>query len=181
MEQDQAVAAAIQMCSESKGCSFTPDNKSYELFFRIADETAEAQLKQADQGDGQPTEGLRGKTDEFAGSPLIDGQKQTNILLGQLIAEIQGLRATITGSDIQKIAPPAEEDAEEEESKAAEDTEAEEVEQEEKSADAEDDDQVDEDAQKHIRLRQSRLDNVRQQIENHIQKLNTLEPYVQGQ
>lgn len=90
-EQDQAVAIAINMCNESGKCH-SPTKKEYESFFSLADTLYKE--KQADQpGVNQVTTEIT--TDRTAaanndtGSPMLDAQKQTNVLLGALVAEIQ--------------------------------------------------------------------------------------------
>lgn len=106
---DDAVPKAIHLAEQV----FNETEKSkddYALFFDVADRYE----KQADQGvPDVPTTPV--KTDADAsdfGSPQIELMKQSNVLLGALINEIQGLR-----SQIQQLAIPAvENESEEDES-----------------------------------------------------------------
>ena len=104
-DQDQAVAAAISMCSD-KGKKVSPTKADYAVWFKQADELVAAKVKTADQGVAVPpvtTEITIEKTEAAQndfGSPYLEGQKQTNVLLGALINEIQKLNAAVAGSKI---------------------------------------------------------------------------------
>lgn len=96
-DQEEAVAIAISMCSE-KGCN--PSRQQYQKFFDIAD--AE-KLKQAGQEgvDGVTQPLPQGKEAVDNGQPSLELAKQTNVLLGALIAEIQKL-----GAKLDQLAKP---------------------------------------------------------------------------
>jgi HK97 family phage prohead protease len=104
MSQEQAVAVALDMCSKEK------------------------RIKQADQEGVSPltTEIAASKTgvenDDF-GSPYLDAQKQTNVLLGALIAEVQKLSTKMDQSQgaeqVQEKQPEPKEEATQENQKAA--------------------------------------------------------------
>lgn len=122
MEQDQAVAVAISKCQEEGKCMIAEDSK-HAVFAACFDavekfsETGEwdfqsfdsadivisstgtdmADTKQAEQeGDNGVTTPIKTSPseDEF-GSPFLDQQKQTNVLLGVLVAEIGKLSAAV--------------------------------------------------------------------------------------
>jgi HK97 family phage prohead protease len=94
-EQEQAIAIAISMCSEGK-CKTKPTKDQYSKWFKIAD----AVKKQADQNEAGVSDvtttinatKTEAENNDF-GSPMLDAQKQTNVLLGALINEIQKLSA----------------------------------------------------------------------------------------
>lgn len=99
-EQDQAVAIAINMCGEGEAAKcHKPTKDEYAAWFKLADSLAK---KQADQGVEQPptTEATVDRTEaannDF-GSPMLDAQKQTNVLLGALISEIQKVSIKLDG------------------------------------------------------------------------------------
>jgi|GEM_PF-2470696 len=103
MEQDQAVAVAISMC-EGKNCR-KPSKEMYQAWFKLADDYTESKKsnknkKQADQDKVDQTTSTVAAAnsesdDNDTGSPQLDMMKQTNVLLGALISEIQGLSAKI--------------------------------------------------------------------------------------
>lgn len=98
-EKDLAVAEAITTCTEADGAKAQkPTKKDYALWFKLADSL----VKQADQGhDAGPTvEGSSDKTEAAQndfGSPMLEAAKQTNVLLGALISEIQKLSVKLDG------------------------------------------------------------------------------------
>ena len=113
-ERDEAVAQAIAMCQEEGKCTLPEESKEavYAACFSAADgwdpegeKAFEIQLPegfkfipeeaQKQEGDGsQPPNPIDTdvKQDDF-GSPFLDAAKQTNVLLGTLISEIQTLRS----------------------------------------------------------------------------------------
>lgn len=102
MEQDQAVAVAISMCKESQGekCEVTKDQ--YQQFFDLASQkVAEMTVaKQAGQDGVSPvTAEISAAKSESEnndyGNPHLEAQKQTNVFLGQLIAEVQKMSAKL--------------------------------------------------------------------------------------
>lgn len=109
MEQDEAVAAAIAQCQESGKCQLTPESKSqvYAEVFAALDTKATPVMglssiafktTEEEQANQAPTTPV--KTEDNAenfGSPFLEAAKQTNVLLGALISEIQGLRKEVTG------------------------------------------------------------------------------------
>jgi len=126
MEQDQAVAAAISQCQEDGKCTIAPEAKAevFGVCFSAVDKfndtgewdfstlsdtaifvsTSEPDTKQAtpEGEEPQPTEAIKTEVEETDfGSPFLDGQKQTNVLLGALISEIQGLREQMTSLSAQ--------------------------------------------------------------------------------
>jgi len=118
MEQDQAVAVAVSECQESGKCTLSPESKS-EVFSVCFDameafkETGEwdfsklqeavtlnvdaTEVKQAEQeGDDGVTVPIKTAPDEDNfGSPFLEAQKQTNVMMGVLIGEIQKLSQII--------------------------------------------------------------------------------------
>lgn len=110
MDQDQAVAVAISFCQEEGKCTFSDEQKLsvYNECFRAIDEykaSGEFHLdlseflggieKQAqDENVSNVTEAIQtSRTIDDLSSPLLDNQKQTNVLLGTLISEMQHLRS----------------------------------------------------------------------------------------
>lgn len=98
MEQDQAVAAAISQCQGEDGEKCEISVADYKQFFTIADN-----FKQADQGEDVadvtseiPAANMPVEDEQF-GSPYLETQKQTNVLLGALINEIQKMSAKLDG------------------------------------------------------------------------------------
>lgn len=121
MEQDQAVAAAISACQEEGKCSLAPESKAVafaacfdavEKFTNTGEwdfetlsnadivvTSTQKETKQAEQ-DGENSTSVpiqTTKEDTDFGSPFLEQQKQTNIMLGTLISEIQKLNAGIEG------------------------------------------------------------------------------------
>lgn len=108
MEQDQAVAVAIAKCQEEGKCALTPEAKSavFAECFTAIDASAEIDLlnviefaeKQVEQEDQPPTTPIKTEPSvEDFGNPHLEAAKQTNILLGALINEIQKLSSNISG------------------------------------------------------------------------------------
>lgn len=113
MAQDEAVAAAMAKCQESGKCTLTPQSK-LQVFKQIV-EVLDADLNLAaidlskaiafqkqvgeDVQDNQaPTTPVKTEDNpENFGSPFLEAAKQTNVLLGALISEMQGLRKEIAG------------------------------------------------------------------------------------
>lgn len=91
-DQDQAVAEAISHCQVGKACAVKPTKSDYKMFFDIADGKQAAQ-----DGVTAPTTPVQVKdpTGTDYGNPVIDLQKQTNILLGSVVAELQKLNAGV--------------------------------------------------------------------------------------
>lgn len=121
-DRDQAVAQAIAMCQESGKCALTPAGKmaAYDALFsamegiddltnlnvELPDSVTFAKAaKQIDEGaqkeDQVPTTPIDtdAKNDDF-GSPFLDAAKQTNVLLGTLVSEIQSLRKEIASNKL---------------------------------------------------------------------------------
>lgn len=111
MERDQAVAAAISKCQESGKCQLTPASKTaaFDVLFTALDsgskdavvfevEFVEKQVDDSAQADQAPTTPIKTEdnADDF-GSPFLETAKQTNVLLGALINEIQKLSAKMDG------------------------------------------------------------------------------------
>jgi HK97 family phage prohead protease len=101
-EQDQAVAIAISMCKEGKGEKCQVTNEQYQMFFDIASNAMAGEVVEKQAGQ----EGVLPVTTEMAaakseaenndyGNPHLEAQKQTNVFLGQLIAEIQKMSAKL--------------------------------------------------------------------------------------
>lgn len=106
MDQDEAVAAAINECQESGKCLLSAESKqkAYSTLFTIVDnfkETGEwdfATLSAADilldstdktiEAEEKDNKGL---DDSDFGNPYLDQQKQTNVLLGTLVESIRSL------------------------------------------------------------------------------------------
>lgn len=96
-EQEQAIAIAISMCSEGKS-KVKPSKDQYSKWFKLADDIISK--KQADQNEAGVSDvtttinaaKTESENNDF-GSPMIEAQKQTNVLLGALINEIQKLSA----------------------------------------------------------------------------------------
>ena len=119
-ERDQAVAQAISMCQEEGKCMLSPEGKlaAYkevfsaldnwdgegDLKFELSDDVVFSQdsQKQIDESEqeNQNTPDTPINTDvkgEEFGSPFLEAAQQTNVLLGALINEIQGLRSELVG------------------------------------------------------------------------------------
>jgi len=115
MGQEQAIAVAIEMCSDGK--KVKPPRESYEKWFKIAAQGR----KQADQEnvEDNPTAIAAGNTeaenDDF-GSPQLDAMRQTNVLLGALINQMQLLNAKFDA-----LSPKSEEKEESYDSEALQD------------------------------------------------------------
>jgi len=116
MEQDQAVAVAISKCQEQGKCQLTPDGKTaafaaaFEVLeidepdwskFHVTTATGEIFVKQVDdtaQTEQPPTTPVKTEdNEENFGSPFLEAAKQTNVLLGALINEIQKLSNKLDG------------------------------------------------------------------------------------
>jgi len=111
MERDEAVATAIAKCQEEGKCELTPAAKSaaYAACFTVLDSDSpnwgtlvvdSAFTKQVDetaQSVQPPTTALSTEPseDQF-GSPFLDAAKQTNVLLGALISEMQAMRKELS-------------------------------------------------------------------------------------
>lgn len=115
MGQEQAIAVAIEMCSDGK--KVKPPMEAYEKWFKIAAQGR----KQADQEnvEDNPTAIAAGNTeaenDDF-GSPQLDAMRQTNVLLGALINQMQLLNAKFDA-----LSPKSEEKEESYDSEALQD------------------------------------------------------------
>lgn len=115
MEQDQAVAAAISKCQEQGKCQLTPESKqaTFAALFESLDKMDISALgpvtftndisfvKQVDetaQSEQPPTTPIKTEpaADDF-GNPFLESSKQTNVLLGALINEIQKLSSKFDG------------------------------------------------------------------------------------
>jgi hypothetical protein len=113
-DQNAAVAEAISGCSEGK-CQ-KPSRAEYAKWFKLADSIS-MQIKQADQGVTQPptTEITVDRTDAAEadnGNPYLHAQMQTNVLLGQVVAELQALqKAVISLQAFEVVESQGEEDA----------------------------------------------------------------------
>jgi HK97 family phage prohead protease len=104
MSPDQAITLAIDECSAGK--SIKPPREFYEDWFKVA---ARGFVKQADQGEevvDNPTQVASANTsienDNF-GSPFLEASKQTNVLLGALINEIQMMSSKLDQIAVQEI------------------------------------------------------------------------------
>jgi HK97 family phage prohead protease len=114
-EQDEAVAIAISKCQEQGKCQLTPESKSatFAVLFESLDKspggpvtfTNGAEIisfvKQVDetaQSVQAPTTPIKTEpaADDF-GNPFLESSKQTNVLLGALINEIQKLSSKFDG------------------------------------------------------------------------------------
>jgi HK97 family phage prohead protease len=115
MEQDQAVAVAITQCQEKSHPGAKPTKANYVEFFRVADISAtKKQLKQSDQGEDVskvtstiPSAKTEAENNDF-GSPYLDAIKQTNVMLGQLIGEIQTMSRKLDKAPVTVDAPAEE-------------------------------------------------------------------------
>jgi hypothetical protein len=116
MEQDQAVAAAISKCQEEGKCQLTPESKqaTFAALFESLDKMDKSafgpitftneiisfvkQVDEAAQSDQPPTTPIKTEpaADDF-GNPFLESSKQTNVLLGALINEIQKLSSKFDG------------------------------------------------------------------------------------
>lgn len=89
--QDQAIAFAIT-ANSSKGIKPQLDNDDWHHIFKVMDE----HRKEKNTGIGVPM-GTVTSTDQNPGNADLEASRQTNVLLGQLIGEIQRLVAVMTG------------------------------------------------------------------------------------
>jgi len=117
-EQDEAVAIAISECQDSGKCTLSPESKlaAFDACFAAVDKFKESgewdfatltttdiilasDVKQVDQPGVDPStvEIETSKSEDDFGSPFLEQQKQTNVMLGTLIGEIQKLNAGIAG------------------------------------------------------------------------------------
>ena len=110
MEQDQAVAVAISKCQEQGKCALTEESKAkvYSEVFASSEnggETAVAletiefkQVDESQQAVQPPTTPVKTEDnpDQY-GNPHLEAAKQTNVLLGALINEIQKLGSKMDG------------------------------------------------------------------------------------
>jgi HK97 family phage prohead protease len=122
MEQDQAVATAIAKCQEEGKCVLADESKPgayQEIFAQLEEGKKEftfakpLKLKQvAEEAQTQQAPTTPVKTeptpDDF-GSPYLDAAKQTNVLLGALINEIQKLSSKLSSDVIESDKDPAKE------------------------------------------------------------------------
>jgi HK97 family phage prohead protease len=92
---DDAVSEAIMAVNDAAEEKTTPTREMYETFFSNADKSAEdLETKQSEQGgdveeDETGTPVQTAPTEDEFGSPMLDQMKQTNVLLGTLIKEMQ--------------------------------------------------------------------------------------------
>ena len=104
--QEEATAIAISMCKEEQDgkCTITQEEKQAEQ-----------------EGAEVPTTPIKTEDDpsDF-GSPQIELQKQTNILLGALIAEVQKMNKALEGFVVKEVKPEEEEEKPSEEEEKAE-------------------------------------------------------------
>ena len=117
MAQDEATAAAIAKCQESGKCQLTPESKVqvYAELFAALDTKAPPVLSligiafktsEATQIDQPPTTAIQtDKGESDFGSPQLEATKQTNVLLGALINEIQKLSNKLDGISQQSSVP----------------------------------------------------------------------------
>lgn len=114
MEQDAAVAQAISKCQESGKCQLTPESKLavFEVMFKTSDDQKGAipsekfqeavsftkQVDEQAQTEQPPSTPVKTEPnqDDF-GSPFLEAAKQTNVLLGALINEIQMMSNKLDG------------------------------------------------------------------------------------
>ncbi|MCB9229225.1 MAG: HK97 family phage prohead protease [Deltaproteobacteria bacterium] len=93
VKPDEAVARAIAACREEDGkcCEFNYDQlkEAYDLANSISEEKQDVAMQISAVGDGD-------HSTDF-GNPHLDTAKQTNVLLGQLIREIQMLNQRMEG------------------------------------------------------------------------------------
>jgi len=114
-EQDEAVAIAISKCQEEGKCQLTPESKSatFAVLFESLDKfpggpvtftnateiiSFVKQVDEAAQSVQPPTTPIKTEPaeDDF-GNPFLESSKQTNVLLGALINEIQKLSSKFDG------------------------------------------------------------------------------------
>lgn len=131
MEQDQAVAVAIAKCQEEGKCALTPEGKqaAYEACFAVLDTEGKdwstlslagvtfesKQVDESAQVEQPPTTPIKTEAnEENFGSPFLEAAKQTNVLLGALINEIQKLSNKLDGLSSQNSVQ-SEEDAKDQE------------------------------------------------------------------
>lgn len=95
-DQDEAVAVAIDFCRGKEKCTISPSREMYAEFFKTAEQS---QSKQADQGTSdEPTTPIDTSAPEHSvEQPLIDQQKQTNVLLGSMVNEFKLFRDSLSG------------------------------------------------------------------------------------
>ena len=117
MEQDQAVAAAIAKCQQSGKCQLTPNSKSKvfaEVFAALDTKSApvlglagiEFKTSEEEQVNQAPTTPVKTEdSPENFGSPFLEAAKQTNVLLGALINEIQKLSSKMDSITAQSSVP----------------------------------------------------------------------------
>ena len=117
MAQDEATAAAIAKCQESGKCQLTPESKVqvYAELFAALDTKAPPVLSligiafktsEVTQIDQPPTTAIQtDKGESDFGSPQLEATKQTNVLLGALINEIQKLSNKLDGISQQSSVP----------------------------------------------------------------------------
>lgn len=132
MEQDQAVAAAISQCQEDMKVNLTSESKlavygevfaaldGWEKGAELGAVLGSAKFEQATKQEG--TEGTEPpvepvvtqpiktekQPDDF-GSPYLDAVKQTNVLLGAVILELQKLAAELNALKVSGTTEPAKE------------------------------------------------------------------------
>jgi HK97 family phage prohead protease len=117
MAQDEATAAAIAKCQESGKCQLTPESKVqvYAELFAALDTKAPPVLSlngiafktsEVTQTEQPPTTAIQtDKGESDFGSPQLEATKQTNVLLGALINEIQKLSNKLDGISQQSSVP----------------------------------------------------------------------------
>lgn len=110
MDKDEAIAAAFSYCKEKNACVITPEIES--LAKDIADKYIET--KQPINRQDDPSD---------FGSPQMEAMKQTNVLLGQLIAETQNSNALIEKLIIEVAGRDLSRNDEQQESEEEEETE----------------------------------------------------------
>jgi HK97 family phage prohead protease len=122
MAQDEATAAAIAKCQESGKCQLTPESK-VQVFKLYTDHIASAnavdlltvdslpvlafkEVTEQTQSEQTPTVAIQtDKGESDFGSPQLEATKQTNVLLGALINEIQKLSNKLDGISQQSSVP----------------------------------------------------------------------------
>jgi len=91
---DELVMTVVESLSKRKSGRITKNH--YRIYFAYADRVLECKQAEQEQTENDPTTPVKtDRTEEDFGSPHLDLAKQTNVLLGALINEMQQLRAQV--------------------------------------------------------------------------------------
>jgi len=109
-DQDQAIAIAISECSKNGKCNVTLNKNYYSRLFELAKDI-QYEIRQASQEEiPQATTTINAANTETQnqdnGSPQLDAARQTNILLGALINEVQTMSKKLDKPQ-EQVPPPA--------------------------------------------------------------------------